>query len=76
MNLTMLEDFIHFCEHLLPHVDTCRKSKFTMEERAEKPLRGMHSNSDEAFGLLVLQNELDAWDEMCKKKGKAKVAEN
>ena len=31
-------------------------------------LREMHSHSDEAFGLLVLHNELEAWDEMFQKK--------
>ena len=62
------EEFVHFCEQLLPHVDTRRKSRFTMEERAEKPMRQMHSTSDKAFGLLVLHNELDAWDEMHKKR--------
>ena len=62
------EEFIYFCEHLLPHVDTRRKSKFTMGERREKLLREICSHSDEAFGLLVLHNELEAWDEMFQKK--------
>ena len=31
-------------------------------------MRQIHSTSDEAFGLLVLHNELDAWDEMHKKR--------
>jgi len=49
-------------------MDTRRKSRFTMEERAEKPMRQIYSTSDEAFGLLVLHNELDAWDEMHQKR--------
>ena len=36
----------------------------------EKPLREMFSNSDKVFALLVLHNELDAWDAMHPKKGK------
>jgi len=62
------EEFVYFCDKLMPHVDTRRKSRFTMEERAEKPMRQIYSTSDEAFGLLVLHNELDAWDEMHKKR--------
>ena len=64
------EEFIHFCERLLPHVCTGRRAETTEKTRANTLLSETHSTSDEACGLLVVDNELDAWNKICDKKEK------
>ena len=64
------EEFICFCERLLPHVHTRRRAKTTEKTRANTLLSETHSTSDEACGLLVVDNELDAWNKIYDKKEK------
>ena len=70
------KEFVCFCEHFLPNVDTKRKSRFTMEERTEKTVREMHSISVKVFSLMVLHNKLDAWDSVHPNERKTRLTEN
>ena len=64
------EEFICFCERLLPHVCTGRRAETTEKTRANTLLSETHSTSDEACGLLVVDNELDAWNTIHDRKEK------
>ena len=56
------DKFVFFCEHLLLCVGTKRKSRSTMEGRAEKLLREMHTNSGKVFVRVVQQAGCMGWN--------------
>ena len=63
-------EFRYFAERILAAVDP-RRNKFK-DKKGMKPLREIYTVTDEAFGLLILLNELHCWEAVADKEPGAK----
>jgi len=56
------EEFEYFVKRLLPKLDPRRTKYRNQKEYSQKPYDTAFTISDEAFALLVLDNELEVWN--------------
>ena len=63
-------EFEYFMTHLMPHMNPRISRYKTKAQQCERLMSTAFTSSDEAYGLLVLDNELHVWDKQIELKRK------